>query len=197
MSPVEGVDLVFWYILGISFLLLIAITGAMVVFAVKYRRSKHPVPATFRDNWKLEIIWTIIPTLIALSMFAVGWKAYVGLRNVPEDALVVNIYAQQFSWIFVMPNDKESEDELVVPLGKSVKLNLTSEDVLHGFSLPAYRIKVDAVPGMQTYAWFQADKLVTYDIHCTEYCGVNHSMMAGKLRIVPEEEYLAWLEEEE
>ncbi|XCN74853.1 MAG: cytochrome c oxidase subunit II [Candidatus Electrothrix aestuarii] len=196
MSPVEGVDHVFWYILGISFVLLIGITAAMIVFAVKYRRSKHPVPATFRDNWKLEIIWTIVPTIIALSMFAVGWKAYVGLRSVPEDALTVDVYAQQFSWIFVYPNDKETEDELVVPFGKSVKLNLTSEDVLHGFSLPAYRIKVDAVPGMQTYAWFEADKVGTYDIHCTEYCGVNHSKMAGTLRIVPEEEYLAWLEEE-
>jgi cytochrome c oxidase subunit 2 len=196
MSPVEGVDRVFWYILGISFVLLIGITAAMIVFAVKYRRSKHPVPAKFRDNWKLEIIWTIVPTIIALSMFAVGWKAYVGLRTVPEDALTVDVYAQQFSWIFVYPNDKETEDELVVPLGKSVKLNLTSEDVLHGFSLPAYRIKVDAVPGMQTYAWFEADKVGTYDIHCTEYCGVNHSKMAGTLRIVPEEEYQAWLEEE-
>ncbi|WPD23805.1 MAG: cytochrome c oxidase subunit II [Candidatus Electrothrix scaldis] len=196
MSPVEGVDRVFWYILGISFVLLIGITAAMIVFAVKYRRSKHPVPATFRDNWKLEIIWTIVPTIIALSMFAVGWKAYVGLRTVPEDALTVDVYAQQFSWIFVYPNDKETEDELVVPLGKSVKLNLTSEDVLHGFSLPAYRIKVDAVPGMQTYAWFEADKVGTYDIHCTEYCGVNHSKMAGTLRIVSEEEYQTWLEEE-
>lgn len=196
MSPVEGVDRVFWYILGISFVLLIGITAAMIVFAVKYRRSKHPVPAKFRDNWKLEIIWTIVPTIIALSMFAVGWKAYVGLRNVPEDALTVDVYAQQFSWIFVMPNDRESENELVVPLGKSVKLNLTSEDVLHGFSLPAYRIKVDAVPGMQTYAWFQADKVGTYEIHCTEYCGLHHSKMAGTLRIVPEEEYQTWLEEE-
>ena len=196
MSPVEGVDRVFWYILGISFVLLIGITAAMVVFAVKYRRSKHPVPAKFRDNWKLEIIWTIVPTIIALSMFAVGWKAYVGLRSVPDDALQVDVFAQQFSWIFVMPNDRESENELVVPLGKSVKQNLTSQDVLHGFSLPAYRIKVDAVPGMQTYAWFQADKLGTYDIHCTEYCGLNHSKMAGTLRIVPEEEYQTWLEEE-
>ena len=196
MSPVEGVDRVFWYILGISFVLLIGITAAMIVFAVKYRRSKHPVSAKFRDNWKLEIIWTIVPTIIALSMFAVGWKAYVGLRTVPDDALTVDVYAQQFSWIFVMPNDRESENELVVPLGKSVKLNLTSEDVLHGFSLPAYRIKVDAVPGMQTYAWFQADKLGTYDIHCTEYCGLHHSKMAGTLRIVPEEEYQTWLEEE-
>ena len=197
MSPVEGVDLVFWYILGISFFLLVAITATMIVFVVKYRRSKHPVPAKFRDNWKLEIIWTIIPTLIALSMFAVGWKAYVGLRNTPDDALVIDVYAQQFTWIFVYPNDKETEDELVVPMGRSIKLNLTSEDVVHGFSLPSYRIKVDAVPGMQTYAWFEADKLGTYDIHCTEYCGVHHSKMAGTLRIVPEKEYLTWVEEEE
>ena len=196
MNPAQEVDLVFWYILGISAILLVAITAAMVFFVVKYRRSKHPVPADIRDNWKLEIAWTIIPTIIALSMFVVGWKAYVGLRNAPEDALTIQVFAQQFSWIFVLPNEKEVEDELVVPLGKSIKLELNSEDVLHGFSLPAFRIKVDVVPGMQTEAWFKADQLGTFAIHCTEYCGEHHAGMRGTLRIVPEEEYLTWLEED-
>ncbi|MCI5147633.1 MAG: cytochrome c oxidase subunit II [Candidatus Electrothrix sp. AR3] len=197
MNPVKGVDLVFWYILGSSVFLLVAITATMIIFAIKYRRSKNPIPTDIRDNWKLEIIWTVVPTLIALSMFTVGWTSYMGLRNVPDDAIEIDLFAQQFSWIFVYDNDKESEDELVVPLGKAVKLNITSEDVVHGFSLPAFRIKVDAVKGLQTYVWFQADKLGEFDIHCTEYCGTDHSLMTGKLRIVSEQEYQAWLEEEE
>lgn len=197
MDPVRGVDLAFWYILGISVLLLISITVVMVYFVIKYRRSKHPIPVDIRDNLNLEVVWTVLPTLIALTMFWVGWQSYIGLRDVPEDALEIDVAGQMYSWIFLYPNDKETEGELVVPLGKAVKLNIESWDVLHSFYIPSYRIKVDAVPGMQTYAWFKADKEGEYDILCTEYCGVEHAYMLAKLKIVPEQEYLAWLETEE
>jgi len=193
MTPVEGVDQAFWYILGISVVLLFGITTVMVYFVVKYRRSKNPVAADIRDNYPLEIVWTIVPTLIALSMFYVGWSSYLGLRTVPDDAMEVEVLAQQYSWIFVYDNDKEIENELVVPLGRAVKLNITSLDVLHSFFVPAFRIKVDAVKGMSTYTWFYADELGEYDIECTEYCGVEHSAMVAKLRIVPEVEFQTWL----
>lgn len=197
MSPVQGVDQAFWYILGISIVLLTGITVVMVYFVIKYRRSKNPVPSDIRDNYLLEIIWTVIPTLIALSMFYIGWTSYLGLRDVPEDAMEVEVIGQMFSWIFVYDNDKETENELVVPEGTAVKLNISSIDVLHSFYVPAFRIKVDAVKGMETYAWFQADKVGEYDIQCTEYCGVDHSAMVAKLRIIPQEEYDIWIEEEE
>lgn len=197
MDPVRGVDLAFWYILGISVLLLIGITAVMIFFVIKYRRSKNPEPADIRDNLNLEVVWTVLPTLVALSMFWVGWQSYIGLREVPEDAVEINVAGQMFSWIFMYPNDKETEGELVVPLGKAIKLNIESWDVLHSFYIPSYRIKVDAVRGMPTYAWFMADKEGEYDIFCTEYCGVEHAYMLAKLRIVPEQEYLDWLEQEE
>lgn len=196
MSPVQGVDLAFWYILGISVVLLFAITAVMVYFVVRYRSSRNPVAADIRDNYKLEIIWTIIPTLIALSMFWVGWHSYLGLRNVPEDAMNIAVEAQMFSWLFIYENDKESENELVVPVGKAIKLNVSSVDVLHSLFIAAFRIKVDAIKGIPTYAWFYADKVGEYDIQCTEYCGVNHSAMVAKLRIVSPEEFEAWLAEE-
>lgn len=196
MNPVKGVDIAFWYILGVSILILIGITAAMIIFAVKYRRSKNPVPTSnVRDHWLLETVWTVIPTLIALSMFVVGWTSYLGLRNVPANAIEIDIYGQQFAWIFVYPNDKEAEGELVVPVNMPIKLNITSEDVNHSFSLPAYRIKVDAVPGMDTYAWFIPDSIGEFDILCTEYCGVDHSGMVAKLRVVGDDEYKQWLEE--
>jgi cytochrome c oxidase subunit II len=195
MSAVQGVDLAFWYILGISVVLLFGITAVMVYFVIRYRRSRHPVPADIRDNYTLEILWTIIPTLIAMSMFYVGWTSYIGLRTVPEGAMEVEVIGQQYSWIFVYENDKETENELVVPLGRAVKLNISSEDVLHSFYLPAFRVKVDAVKGMPTYAWFFADEVGEYDIMCTEYCGVDHWAMVAKLHIVPEEEFVSWLEE--
>jgi cytochrome c oxidase subunit II len=195
MSAVQGVDLAFWYILGISVVLLFGITAVMVYFVIRYRRSRHPVPADIRDNYTLEILWTIIPTLIAMSMFYVGWTSYIGLRTVPEGAMEVEVIGQQYSWIFVYENDKETENELVVPQGRAIKLNISSEDVLHSFYLPAFRVKVDAVKGMPTYAWFFADEVGEYDIQCTEYCGVDHWAMIAKLHIVPEEEFVSWLEE--
>jgi cytochrome c oxidase subunit II len=195
MTPVQGVDQAFWYILGFSIVLLIGITVVMVYFVVKYRRSKNPVASDIRDNYPLEIVWTIIPTLIALSMFYFGWSSYLGLRTVPDDAMEVEVIGQQFSWIFVYENDKETENELVVPLGRAVKLNISSIDVLHSFFIPAFRIKVDAVKGMPTYTWFFADEVGEYDIQCTEYCGVDHFAMLAILKIVPEEEFETWLEE--
>ncbi len=196
MDPVRGVDLAFWYILGISIILLIGITVVMIAFVIIYRRSRHPVPVDIRDNLNLEVVWTVLPTLIALTMFWVGWQSYLGLRQVPDDALEIDVAGQMFSWIFVYPNDKETENLLVVPQGRAVKLNISSWDVLHSFYIPSYRIKVDAVRGMDTYAWFFADKAGEYDILCTEYCGLGHAEMLAKLRIVPEAEYQSWLEEE-
>ncbi len=197
MNPVQGVDQAFWYILGISAVLLFGITVVMVYFVIRYRRSKNPVPSDIRDNFMLEVIWTVIPTLIALSMFYLGWTSYIGLRDVPDDAIEIEVIAQQYSWIFVYDNDKETENELVVPQGKAIKFNISSLDVVHSFYIPAYRIKVDAVKGLDTYAWFFADELGEYDVLCTEFCGVDHSSMVALMKIVPEEEYLEWLETEE
>ena len=197
MTPVQGVDLAFWYILGISVVLLFGITVVMIFFVIKYRRSRNPEPSDIRDNVVLEIFWTVIPTLIALSMFYLGWTSYIGLRAVPEDAMQVEVTGQMFTWLFTYDNGKETENELVVPLGISVKLNVSSIDVIHSLYIPAFRVKIDAVQGMKTYAWFQADALGEYDIQCTEYCGTGHSSMTANLRIVPEEEYLEWLEEED
>jgi len=197
MNPVDGVDLALWYILGFSVILLIGITVVMIVFVIKYRRSKHPVPADIRDNLNLEVVWTVIPTIIALTMFYVGWQSYLGLRDVPDDAIEIEVNAQMYSWIFLYPNGKETENEMVVPLGKAVKLNVSSWDVLHSMSIPSFRIKVDAVRGLTTYAWFEADRIGEYDLFCTEYCGIDHAYMVATLKIVPEEEYITWLEAEE
>lgn len=193
-DPVAGVDRAFLYIFGFAFALLTFITILMIYFAIRFRASRNPVPTDIRGNTLLEVVWMVIPTLIALSMFYIGWQSYLGLRNVPEDALTVDTTAQMFNWTFKYPNGKESDGQLVVPEGKAVKLNITSQDVLHSLSIPAHRIKIDAVPGMTTYAWFRADRPGEYNILCTEYCGVAHSEMLAKLKVVPETEYLAWLE---
>ena len=197
MNPVAGVDQAFLYIFIFSLVLLFGITAVMIFFVFRYRRSQHPVPADIRDNWKLETIWTIIPTFIALSMFWVGWDSYTALRNVPSGAVEVQALGQMFSWIFVYDNDKETENELVVPANRPIKVNIESLDVLHSFFIPAFRVKADAVKGYPTYVWFRTGDPDEYNIFCAEYCGTDHSKMLGKLRVVSMEEYEEWLEEED
>ncbi len=191
---VKNIDNAFIYIIGISVVLLTGITFTMIFFTVKYRRSKNPEPADIRGNWKLELVWTIIPLLIALSMFYVGWNSYLGLRNVPKGAMEIDVLAMQFSWLFKYPGGRESANLLVVPEGKAVKLTVTSDDVIHSLYIPSFRVKIDAVKGMKTYAWFQAARAGNYDIFCAEYCGLDHSKMSAILRIVKMDEYRRWLE---
>jgi len=196
MDPVVGVDQTFLYIFTFAAVLLTGITLTMITFVVRYRRSRHPHPADIRDNWQLELVWLILPTLIALSMFVVGWKSYTGLRTVPAGSVQIQVLAQMFSWIFVYANDKESENLLVVPEHTPIKLNIESMDVIHSFYLPAFRVKVDALKHYPTYVWFRTRDPGEYDILCAEYCGLGHSTMLAKLKVVPRKEYDAWLEQE-
>jgi cytochrome c oxidase subunit 2 len=130
-------------------------------------------------------------------MFISGWKSYTGLRTVPKGTMEIQVIAQSFSWIFIYPNDKETENLLVVPEKKPVKLTFTSDDVLHSFFLPSFRVKVDAVPNMKTYAWFLPKTTGEYDFQCTEFCGSGHAEMLGTLEVVTQERYEQWLEEED
>jgi len=192
-DPVAGVDKAFLYITGFAVFFLVCITGVMIYFVIRYRAGKHPHPKDIRGNTKLEVAWMVIPSLIVLSMFYLGWESYIGLRNVPSNAIAIDVRARMFAWDFIYPDGKTSEDLLVVPEGKPVKLNITSTDVIHSLSIPAFRVKVDAVKGLQTYVWFQADKSGTYKILCTEFCGVGHSEMLADLRIVSPQAYKDWL----
>jgi len=192
-SPVQAVDAAFAYIITIAMALLTLITLVMIYFVIRYRRSVSPEAADIRGNWKLELFWMIMPTVIALTMFYVGWSSYLKLRGVPAGALEVNVTGVQFAWIFTYPNGKESENLLVAPIGRPVRLNITSEDVIHSLYVPAFRIKMDAVPGLKTYAWFYPDNAGDYTILCAEYCGVSHADMTGVLRVIPEEEFRKWL----
>ena len=193
LSSPQQIDQAFVYILGVSVVILIGITLTMIYFVFRYGQKRHPHPEDIRGNWKLELVWTVVPTIIALSMFYFGWSSYMGLRNVPEGAMEIETTAEMYAWGFLYENGKESYDELVVPLNKAIKLNITSLDVVHSLFIPAFRVKVDAVNGMQTYVWFYADKLGEFEILCAEFCGTGHSDMTGVLRIVSEEEYQQWL----
>lgn len=188
LDSVQKVDIAFYYIIGISIVILIGIVLTMLYFLYKYNHKRNPEPTDIKGSLLAETLWTVIPTLIAISMFLVGWDSFTALRSAPENALKINVEARMWSWKFTYP-EGFSSDELYVPIGKPVKLNITSKDVIHSFYAPAYRIKVDAVPGMNTYTWFNPSKKGVFDVYCAEYCGVGHSDMMSKIHVVSSEEY--------
>jgi cytochrome c oxidase subunit 2 len=185
------VDNVFLYILFICVFLLGLITFLMVYFVIRYRREKHPKSVDIEGSTWLEVTWTVIPTLIVLTMFYYGLTGFEFLKKVPEGAMVVKVLARQWSWLFEYENGAK-DTELRVPLGKPVKLLLTSQDVIHGFYVPAFRIKQDAVPGMTNYLWFQPTEVGTFDVLCSQYCGLEHAHMLTKIAVLPQEEFKKW-----
>jgi len=185
------VDNVFLYILVICVFLLGLITFLMVYFVIRYRRQKNPTPADIEGSTWLEITWTVIPTLLVLTMFYYGLTGFEFLKKVPKGAMVVKVIARQWSWLFEYENGIK-DTELKVPVGKPVKLLLTSQDVIHGFYAPAFRIKQDVVPGMETYLWFQPTETGIFDVMCSQYCGLEHSHMLTKIVVLPEEEFTKW-----
>ncbi|HMK77809.1 MAG TPA: cytochrome c oxidase subunit II [Thermodesulfobacteriota bacterium] len=185
------VDNVFLYIVTICIILLALITFLMVYFVVRYRREKHAKPVDIEGSTWLEITWTVIPTLIVLTMFYYGLTGFEFLKKVPPGAMTVKVIARQWSWLFQYENGIQ-DTELRVPVGKPVKLRLNSLDVIHGFYIPAFRIKQDVVPGMTNTLWFQPTQIGTYDIMCSQYCGLEHSHMLSKMIVLPEEQFTNW-----
>lgn len=188
---VQGVDTSFAIILGASLFFLVGITVVMIYFVVRYNKKKHPEAVDVHENVKLEVLWTVIPTILVLVMFYFGWTGYKPMREIPDEGLKVKAYAQMWSWQFEYENGKSS-DTLVVPKDEPVILDLISRDVVHSLYIPAFRIKEDVVPGRTNQMWFVGQEEGDYDIFCAEYCGDRHSYMLSKVIVLPEEEYTAW-----
>lgn len=193
ISTTEAIDPVFMFIFGACLVLLLGITIAVVVFVLRYHRSRAPQPTSQADgNLWLEIVWIVLPTLLVLAMFWYGWSGYLSLRTVPDGAMEVTATARMWSWSFSYPNGTTSP-KLYVPVGRPIRVNLVSTDVIHGFFLPAFRVKRDVVPGMKNHAWFVATKPGSYDLFCSQYCGTNHSAMITTVEALPEAEFALWL----
>lgn len=190
----EIVQNIFLYIAVISVSILVLITFLMIYFTLRYHRKRNPLPEDIRGNLWLEILWTVIPTLLVLSMFYYGWTGFRILKQVPEGALKVKVSARTWSWLFEYENGSKTT-ELTIPVGKPIHLQLTSQDVIHSFYVPAFRVKQDAVPGMTTALWFRARETGTYDVLCAEYCGQQHAYMLTKVRVLSEEEFNRWYDE--
>jgi len=179
--------------LALSLLLFFLILFFMVLFLVRYHHSKNPVATEINGGTAiLEAGWIIAATFLALTMFVYGLTGFDFLRRTPGDSIPVKVFARQWSWLFQYENGKRSPD-LVVPVGKNIKAELSSADVIHGFYVPAFHIQQDTLPGLKTQVWFNPQTIGTYDILCTQYCGLRHSDMLAKLVVVPVQDFDAWL----
>lgn len=187
----QQVDSTFILIVGISVLLLLIVTVIMIYFVIKYNRKRHPKAADIHGNTTLEILWTLIPTVLVLVMFFSGYSGFKYMRNVPEDAMPVTVTGQMWKWTFQYENGKQT-DTLFVPNNKPVKMNIKSVDVNHSFYIPALRVKEDAIPGRTNYLWFLPTEIGRFDIACAEYCGLSHAYMYSKLVVMPEDEFYQW-----
>lgn len=189
---VYGVDQAFLIIVGISLFFLVSLTALMIYFVVKYNRKRNPKAVQIEDNMLLEVTWTIIPLILVFFMFYIGWQGFLPMRHVPADAMHVKAIGKMWKWTFEYEGNKQS-DTLKLPINKAVRIDLVSTDVLHGFFVPAFRIKEDVVPNKNNFTWFIPGKLGDFDLLCSAYCGVSHSYMSAIIRIVPENEYTKWL----
>lgn len=198
----ESVDFSFVLIFTISILCLVGITGFMIFSVIKYSRKNNPKAANIEGHTGLEIVWTIIPTILVMFIFYFGMQGFLKMRNVPEDAIEIKVDAGMWWWKFTYPNGLEqtSAQGLTVPADTPIFLPLHSVDVVHSFYIPAFRVKMDVVPkpaGVEdNYTWFEASQLGEFDLFCAEYCGLNHAQMLSTVRVLTKPDYLKWMDEQ-
>jgi len=194
-SSVSGeVDLLYLFIVAVCAFFTVLVAALVVYFALRYRR-RHPdeVGADIHGSLSLELAWTFIPFVLSMVMFGWGATLFFKLATPPANAMEIFVVGKQWMWKIQHPEGVREINELHVPLGRPVRLTLGSEDVIHDFSIPAFRVKMDVVPGKVTTMWFEATQLGTFHIFCAEYCGTKHSGMTGQVIVMTPQDYEAWL----
>ena len=194
-STVAGqIDALYYFLLAVSVFFSLVIVIALVYSAVRYRKgSKATREGATNENLPLELAWSIIPLIIAMVIFVWAAKLFIDMHVAPKDAMEVYVVGKQWMWKIQHPQGNREINELHVPVGKPVKLIMTSQDVIHSFYIPAFRIKQDVLPGRYTTQWFQATTPGEYHLFCAEYCGTSHSGMIGKIVVMEPAEYEQWL----
>ena len=188
------VDALYFLMVALSVLFTAGIGIAIVVFSIKYkRRSDDDRPKPIHGSIPLELAWSIVPLIMALGVFALGADVYFRLYRVPADGIDVYVVGKQWMWKVQHPSGKREINELHVPIGVPVRVTMASEDVIHAYSIPAFRTKRDVVPGRYTTMWFEASKIGEYHLFCAEYCGTQHAYMKGRVIVMEQEAYQNWL----
>jgi cytochrome c oxidase subunit II len=193
-TAAERVDGLLAFLLTVSVLITLLIAASIIYCAIKYRRRPgNESPPRIAGSPALETIWTSIPLVIGIVMFAWGLDVYSYISRPPEHGLEVYVVAKQWMWKVQHPEGQREINELHVPVNQPVTLTLISEDVIHDFFVPAFRVKVDVLPKRYVRTWFQATKVGQYRLFCSQYCGVGHSQMTGTVFVMTPEDYQAWL----
>ena len=188
------VDALYAYLIALTAFFTLGITAAIIFFAVKYRRRQAgELPRPVHGSMVLELTWTIIPLMISMTIFVWGASIFFKAYRAPQQAMEVYVVGKQWMWKFQHQTGQREINELHVPVGARVKLTMTTEDVIHSFYVPAFRIKQDVVPGRYLQTWFEATKAGKYYLFCTEYCGTNHSGMGGYVYVMEPTAYQQWL----
>jgi cytochrome c oxidase subunit 2 len=188
------VDALYFFLLAVSGFFSLLIAGLVVYFAIKYRRRhKDDVGVQVAGGLMLEIGWTVVPFLITLVIFFWGASIFFAMSRPPDETLNIYVVGKQWMWKIQHTDGTREINELHVPVGRAVKLIMTSEDVLHDFSIPAFRVKADVLPGRYTQIWFEATAPGRYHLFCAEYCGTRHSGMIGQVVVMDAANYQTWL----
>ncbi len=188
------VDHLLYFLLAVAVFFTVGIFGAIFYFAVRYRRrSEQELPNPVHGGLTLEILWSVIPFGLTMVMFTWGASIYFTEARPPSDALSLYVVGKQWMWKLEHMEGQREINELHVPLGRAVKLTMTSEDVIHSFFIPAFRMKQDVLPGKYSTLWFKPTKAGKYHLFCAEYCGARHSGMIGWIHVMEPQEYQNWL----
>ncbi|MES1255656.1 MAG: cytochrome c oxidase subunit II [Acidobacteriota bacterium] len=192
MAP--RVDALYFFLLALTAFFSLLIAGLIVFYAVKYhRRTPDAIGEHVHGGLLLEITWSVIPFLITMVIFVWGSSIYFAMASPPAETLNIYVVGKQWMWKFQHLDGQREVNELHVPVGRSVKLITTSEDVIHDLFVPAFRIKADVIPGRYVNIWFRATEVGRYHIFCAEYCGTRHSGMTGEVVVMEPADYQAWL----
>lgn len=188
------VDALYFYLVAVSVFFSLLIAGLVIYFAIKYRRrSETELPRGVAGSLKLELFWSVIPLAISLSFFFWGAKLFFSMSRPPNDAIEIYVVGKQWMWKVQHADGQREINELHVPVGRPVRLTMTSEDVIHDFFVPAFRMKRDVLPGRYSTAWFEATKPGRYHLFCAQYCGTKHSAMIGWVDVMEPVVYENWL----
>lgn len=188
------VDHLYLFLTGISVIVLLVVFVPMIFFLFRYRRGHHADRSVLRySTMKIEVTWTLISLVLAMAMFAWGARVYFDMEVPPQNTLEINVVGKQWMWKIQHQEGNREIDELHLPVGRGVKLTLASEDVIHSFFVPAFRIKQDVVPGRFTTEWFQPTRTGDFHIFCAQYCGTSHAQMIGTVHVMEPAQFEAWL----
>jgi cytochrome c oxidase subunit II len=188
------VDALYFYLSGVTLFFSLLISAVLIFFVIRYRRrTPYEIPRPIAGSHKLETIWTVIPFIIAMSFFGWGASVYFQQYKPPANAIEVYVVGKQWMWKLQHATGQREINQLHIPVGRKIKLIMTSEDVIHDFFVPAFRTKMDVVPGKYTTMWFEATTPGTYHLFCAEYCGMNHSGMTGSIIVMEPREFDNWL----